>query len=49
MIMLALHKSREREEKEWIALFAQADARDRFESVKTMEGTVAAVMVFGWS
>ena len=47
--MLALHNSREREEKEWIALFAKADERFRFQSVQVMEGTVAAVMVFEWS
>ena len=48
MIMLALHNSREREEKEWIALFAKVDERFRFQSAKVMEGTVAAVMVFEW-
>ena len=49
MIMLALHNSREREEQEWIVLFAKADPRFRFQSVKSMEGTVAAVLVFEWS
>lgn len=48
MIMLALHNSREREQKEWVALFAEADKRFRFESVDIVEGNVAAVMVFEW-
>ena len=48
MIMLALHNSREREEEEWIALFAEADPRFQFESTKIMEGNVAAVLVFEW-
>ena len=48
-IMLALHNSREREEKEWIAISGEADAGYRLESVKIMEGTVAAVLVFEWS
>ena len=48
-IMLALHNSREREEQEWIALFANVDTRFRFQSVKIMEGTVAAVLIVEWS
>lgn len=48
MIMLALHNSREREQKEWITLFAEADTRFRFESVEIMKKNVAAVMVFEW-
>ena len=48
MIMLALHNSREREKEGWIALFAEADPRFRFESAKVMEGNVAAVLVFEW-
>ena len=48
MIMLALHNSREREEEEWIALFAEADPRFRFQSARVMEGNVAAVLIFEW-
>ena len=45
MIMLALHNSREREQKEWVALFAEADKRFRLDIV---EGNVTAVMIFEW-
>lgn len=48
MITLAMYNSREQEKEEWVALFAEADTRFRFQGAHVMEGSVAAVMVFVW-
>lgn len=49
MVMLSLFNSREREEKEWVILFSQADAR--YTNVKTWvpDGSDLAIIEATWS